>query len=245
MGFSIRAGKVTGRDHLLNGQNCQDALHHLKFEIDGLPYFIGAVADGCGEGLYSEVGSHLAVPFVCQSIRFSLQNHVPLADLPNLLVYQLKRFLSLLLDNHAFADEQERAEFIHNHLLFTLVGFVITPQHTLVFIAGDGIIQINDTCYSTHEEAPNYITYMLVEPSGRAADIPPLALYETPTANLDHLLIGSDAWIDEQALLGKVWQGSSPASLQRLMNKWSDAQHFRDDASIITVSRLPEEDTKP
>jgi hypothetical protein len=242
MSFRIRAGKVTGRAHLIDGRNCQDAFHHLQFEVNGSPYYVGVVADGCGEGYSSEAGACLAAPFICQSIRNSLRNHVPLADVPNLLVHQLRRFLSLLLDAYAFTDEIERETFIHRHLLFTLVGFVITPQQTLAFLAGDGVIQLNDTIYSTHEEAPSYITYPLVRQSGQTVDMPCFTLYEIPTASLQRLLVATDAWADEPELLAQVWQGSTPASLQRLLNRWSDAQHFRDDATIITVARLSKEE---
>ncbi|GHO47923.1 protein phosphatase 2C domain-containing protein [Ktedonospora formicarum] len=241
MSFRICAGSITGRDHLLDGRNCQDALHYLEFEVEGAPYVVGVVADGCGEGLYSEVGARLVAPFVCQSIRNSLRNNVPLEDLPNLLLVQVKRFLYLLLDGYDFSDEGERDIFIHNHLLFTLVGFVITPQETLTFLAGDGLIQVNDVSHCIREEAPAYLTYMLVKPDGQVGDLPGFTLYSLPTAELERLMIGSDAWLDEPELRAEVWRGRTPVAMQRLMNRWSDAQHFRDDASLITVVREREE----
>src|SRR6266568_2543972 len=67
----------------------------------------------------------------------------------------------------------------------------------------------------------------------------PLRIHLTSTPflseTLKRLAIGSDAWMEEQALLDQVWGLKPPAGLQLQMNRWSDARHLKDDASMIVV----------
>jgi hypothetical protein len=243
MSFRVRTGKVVGRDHLLDGRNCQDALYQLAFEINGSPYVVGVVSDGCGEGQHSEIGAKLAAPFLCYAARHALIRQAESGklstgaltdDLPATLFEQLRRFLQLMLDSYAF-DEQEGLRFIHDHLLFTVIGFVITPGLTQVFAWGDGLILLNDTLYCCErEQAPAYPGYQLV--AGQEAGS--YVSHQLPTPELRHLAIGSDAWIEEQELLKHIWERPAPIGLQLLMNTWSDARHFRDDASMITVEQI-------
>jgi hypothetical protein len=241
MDFRVQAGIVTGRHHLLDGRNCQDALSYLRFEIAGQPYITGALADGCGSGLHSEAGAHLAVQYATCALRDLVQQSPALDILSSHLFERLFHFLRYTVDSYCFADESERTRFVHDHLLFTLLGFLITPEETLIFVTGDGIVIINDDIpLEERHAAPPYIGYMLLQ---QHPEHPAIQHYQFATKELKRLAIGSDAWLEEKALLPEIWAGTTPSSLQRAMNKWSDARHFIDDASLIIVERIEEKQT--
>src|SRR5437867_3242541 len=208
MSFQVRTGIVTGRNHILDGKNCQDALHQLAFERDGKTYIVGAIADGCGEGTHSEVGAQLAVQFIPYTVRDLLQQGISFENLPTLLFEKLIDFLKNLIDSYNFSDIHEYIKFVHEHLLFTLIGFIIAPENTIVFAAGDGVVLINDDIYLREQDnTPTYIGYHLIEqrylqagPSLTAFD-----LYHVPSDILKRMAIGSDAWLSERALLDQIW----------------------------------------
>lgn len=242
MEFHVRTGIVTGRNHLLDGRNCQDTLCQLRFELDGQQYLVGVIADGCGEGKHAEVGAQLATQFVPYAIRHLMQLGTTLEELPALLFEEVLHFLTSLIDGYYFADIAERVQFVHEHLLFTLIGFVITPQQTLVLAAGDGLVIINDEIYLREQQnMPTYIGYHLIDQRYLQPNATPLPaafdLYSAPSSQLKRLAIGSDAWLVEQELLEQIWGMKTPARLQLQMNKWSDTRHFKDDASLIVVER--------
>ena len=240
MQHRLLQGIVPGRGHILDASNCQDALSSIAFESDGKAYITGVLADGCGGGKHSEVGAQLAVQFIPREIRRLVENGLPLEHIPNLLFEHLMHFLKTIAAAYHFADLVELAHFVNHHLLFTVLGFIVGPEQTLVFAAGDGIVIINDDIHLRDQHnAPAYIGYHLIDRRylGEDATLLPRAfdLYTIPTASLKRLAIGSDAWIEEQALLDQVWGLKSPAGLQLQMNRWSSARHLKDDASIIVV----------
>src|SRR6266851_3553756 len=220
MAHRLLQGIVPGRGHILDARNCQDALSSITFEINSKSYVAGVVADGCGGGKHSEVGAQLAVQFIPREIRRLVKNGLSLEPIPN----------------HLF----ELVHFVNHHFLFTVLGFIVGPEQTLVFAAGDGIVIINDDIHLRDQHnAPAYIGYHLIDRRYLGEDATPLAsafdLYILPTETLKRLAIGSDAWMEEQALLELVWGLKPPAGLQLQMNRWSDARRLKDDASMIVV----------
>jgi hypothetical protein len=242
MGFHIREGIVAGRNHILDGRNCQDALRHSAFEVGEDSYMVGVVADGCGGGKYSEVGAQLAVQFIPSAVRDLVQQQVAIEAIPTLLYSQCIQLFKDLVDSYPFAEISERIRFVDQHLLFTLIGFLITPEESIVFAAGDGVVVINDEVYLREQNnTPMYIGYHLIDPQylDRQASTLPTSfdLYNVPTRTLKRLAIGSDAWLQEPLLLGQIWGMKTAAGLQLHLNRWSNAQHFKDDASMIVVER--------
>jgi hypothetical protein len=248
MDFQLRTAIVTGRNHILDGRNCQDALYSLTFEIDGQSYLVGVIADGCGAGQHSEVGAQLAVQYVPYALRSLFQHEVELEDMPVLLFGRLIHFLKSVIDNYSFASTRERVQFVHNHLLFTLLGFVLTPTDTLIFAAGDGIILINDVVHLREQNnTPAYIGYHLLDQQYLQTPVSALPtafdLYHIPYSTLHKLAIGSDAWLQEQPLLEHIWGLSGVAGLQLQLNRWSNARHLKDDASLLVLERIPQPET--
>lgn len=242
MGYQLRTGIVPGRSHILDARNCQDALCSMSFEYNGQPYIVGVIADGCGEGKHSEVGAELAVQFIAYEVRRLVQDGK--VDIPQTLFERLIHFLKGIVGAYNFSDVREFVKFVNNHLLFTVIGFIVSPEQTLVFAAGDGIVVLNDEVHLREQNnAPAYIGYQLIDRRYLQANTSPLPttfdMYSLPTKSLKRLAIGSDAWISEQPLLDQVWDTKMAAGLQLQMNKWSDARHFKDDASMVLLEFEP------
>ena len=118
MSLQVRQGIVTGRNHLIDTKNCQDALCHLSLEMDGKSYLIGAIADGCGEGDYSESGAQFAVQFVASALRDLVLHRTVLEDIPEILFAKILHFLNVLLDDYDFI------------VVTTILEIILTSQLT-------------------------------------------------------------------------------------------------------------------
>ena len=245
MRYRTRQGIVPGRSHILDARNCQDALCSTTFELDGKSYIVGVIADGCGEGNHSEVGAQLAVQFIPREVRRLVQSGSAIEQIPDLLFEHLIHFLKAIVGAYNVTDIREFAQFVNHHLLFTVLGFLLGPEQTAVFAAGDGIVIINDDTHLREQQnAPTYIGYQLIDRRYLKANTSPLPTtfdqYIVPTETLQKLAVGSDAWMQEQTLLDQLWGIKTAVGLQLQMNRWSDAKHFKDDASMILAELDPQ-----
>ena len=242
--FILNKAVRLGRNHGIVSKNCQDAIGVFDGEQNGNRLLYGIICDGCSEGASSEVGANLAKNFLVREIFDQLVKGTSLYDLPEILYWNLIANLRSVVDNIRFRTPADRIDFIKNNLLFTVVGFVVTPKETLIFITGDGLYIANDLI--VHVDANDealYPGYHLVDRSALLA--PPTTVlptnfdyevYQTPL--LFRIAIGSDAWKQEQELLYQIWGlgRKDKSELQRKINRWSDKEHrFKDDVSLITV----------
>ena len=156
--FELAAATVLGREHARAGRNNQDAFWARASE-HGL---VAVVADGCGSGAQSELGAQLGARRVVEGALALLGKGVA-ADSPEflpLLEADMFCFLRAL-----WGELGERA--LGEALLFTLVGAIITPEHTLVFSAGDGVWALNGEVHPLGPfpgNAPPYLAYGLLKP---------------------------------------------------------------------------------
>ena len=234
----IHTGQVIGRDHLLMGKNCQDALA-IATDTNIL---VGVICDGCGEGGYSEVGARLGCQFIASQALLLLKKGISPFTLPQLLYWKTIAFLEQLLGCYTFNSIQDRANFTQNHFLFTVNGFLLTPEVLLFFSSGDGIRIVGEKLEVLDQNnQPLYIGYHLVDPTLLTPSLTPRPTsFDTTPVDpqcTDKFAIGSDAWVIEQALLTEVWSIRHPNGLQRFLNLKSRERHFTDDASLITVQR--------
>lgn len=241
--FTIKSGKVIGRSHIFSGRNCQDSLRQSSVEVDGQTYIVGWISDGCSEGEHSEVGSNLATAFLLhQTIKY-LNRHIDLGIIAYFLFEDLQQFLQANLESFQFLTPQEKSIYIKNFLLFTLVGFIIGPKHSVVLAYGDGLIIINDDIFKRdyNDESP-YPGYLLIDPKYLSPNRRPINkefdVYALETANIKKLAVGSDAWLQEFELVSLLWGQKHPNQVQRNMNLWSDEKKLADDASIIIVESI-------
>lgn len=217
--FQWAAGSIIGSEHQRVNKNNQDALAVRSAD----DYLLGVVADGCGSCTHSEVGAWLAVELIAEAIAAN-PNAITDDDGCRELGEKVLRKL----------PPQLPAE---KYYLFTLLGFVITPEETVVFGCGDGTLAINGeiTRWEFANNAPPYLIY----PTENLRIISRL-----PTENLESLLIGTDGLDDWQKYqeLSDFWQQQkyfkNPDQVRRslaIANKKKAV--LRDDTSLISVRR--------
>lgn len=224
--ITIRAGQIIGRDHMARQLNSQDSYTVLKTER----HAVGILCDGCGEGRRSEVGAALASEFLAELALALLRDGHELDTLPDLLYGGALGFLRGLV-NLVQPPQPER--FIHDHLLFTVLGIVVSGETGLIFAAGDGTIVIDDhTILRDENNTPSYLAYHLIDGCDTPMGFDVLSLPDEWT----RAAIASDGF--ETALLPDVWELTHVRGLQRKLNAWSNLERrFRDDATIITLER--------
>ncbi len=242
--FVVNSATKLGREHLLSARNRQDA--HIVFDgpINGKRVIIGIIADGCSDGDQSEAGAIFATQFLAREAIRLISWSIPLKNIPNVLYSQLKEFLYSLTTWYAFVNEQDRATFINDQLLFTVVGFILTEDEAITFITGDGVIVINgETHVFDQNDRAMYPAYHLVDRSLLSPEATKLPdsfdVIEVDVKTLTNLAIGCDAWLREKELLSQIWGLTKPGALQRRINVLSDKQHhFGDDVTIIAVESV-------
>ncbi len=225
--FVWAAGSVIGSEHRRIGKNNQDAFR----VIQSAGCLVGLVADGCGSKVHSEVGAWLGVEIASQAIANYLhiqRDTSPTQRLTTEFLVQLRQTII-----QAFPPQL----FIQDYCLFTLLGFVITEQETVIFGCGDGYMVLNGevTHWQFPHNAPPYLVYADAE-----LDI----FAQCPTADLQSLLIatdGVDDWNHPHGL-AEFWSDDhlfrNPDQVRRQLtvaNK--QPPYLRDDTTLITVKR--------
>ena len=213
--FELAAATVLGREHARAGRNNQDAFWARASE-HGLA---AVVTDGCGSGAQSELGAQLGARRVVEGALSLLGRQVPVES-PEFLQQLGADVLCFL---QAISGELgERA--IGEALLFTVVGAVVTPEHTLVFSAGDGLWALNGDVHRLGpfpNNAPPYLAYGLLKPGAVSLKANTLR----PTAEVDSLLLGTDGVSDLAGLAeARVPEREEPVG--PLSQFWSDGRYF-------------------
>ncbi|MEI6331512.1 MAG: protein phosphatase 2C domain-containing protein [Pseudanabaena sp.] len=227
--FEYVIGSIIGRNHVLAGKNNQDAYGIVANE----KFIIAVVCDGCGSGKHSEVGAKLGARLVIAEISNLLNQEVnqdsqiSTAEFWDLIKLSL---LQKLKDFVALANGD--MEFVNDYLLFTIVGFAITPSETVTFSMGDGAIAINgklNQIPAYPNNAPPYLAYGLYKPEAISFKIRD----RLPTSELESLLIATDG-IDD---LVKV---------EDINQFWLEDRYFKNpDAVRRKLAMLNREETKP
>ncbi len=229
--LQIRSGQIVGRDHTARQANCQDGIA-LAATHD---YIVAIVCDGCSEGDHSEVGAKLGANYLAEEAARLLETGFCAKDLPSLLHERTVTYLGKVAE---VSSPRDKVTFVHHHLLFTIVGCVITPTTSFVFTAGDGMIAVDDhvRCIDQHNQ-PAYIAYHLIQ-NALPEDYELTHGFETQFLPDDwqRIAIASDGF--EPELLPQAWNQAHPRGLQRKLIYWSNQEkRFRDDATIVTIER--------
>ncbi|MDD3900675.1 MAG: protein phosphatase 2C domain-containing protein [Fermentimonas sp.] len=227
--IKIASGSIIGSVHHKMCYNNQD--HYIVEQNDD--YIIGLVADGCGSGANSEVGAKLCLQFIRSFISHAIRSN---AHWKETLEIEIHKYLEQLVTLHNPANSNH---FIHENLLFTLVGFVVYNDEVTLFNAGDGVICINhDIKVIDQNNQPKYIAYGLQE-KGQYMN------FESyPIIEVSQLLVSSDGLED---LLEKnisinelfnddffVKEVNLNAWLYGLLNK----NVLQDDTSIVMIKNF-------
>ncbi|ETX07790.1 protein phosphatase 2C domain-containing protein [Candidatus Entotheonella palauensis] len=156
--FDVAAGSVQGREHHRLGRNNQDAFAWHRSDRG----IVAVVCDGCGSQEHSEVGAHLGARLMLGALQPGLPAFHP-DNAPSMLEDARQHVLRQMdqLVRHMGGDYLDT---LRDYFLFTVVGAMITPRHTMVFTLGDGLVAVNDTV--THgqyaDNAPPYLAYGLL-----------------------------------------------------------------------------------
>jgi hypothetical protein len=233
--LQVRAGQVIGRDHLLRQANCQDGYALLQTD----QHIVGIVCDGCGDGQYSEVGAKLAANYLAgQAVDLLGRGH-DIQKIPDLLYRCMTSYLEDLI---CLTQPRDRLGFLRHHLLFTIVGVILSESGGVIFTAGDGIYAIDGSLrHIDQDNQPMYIAYRLVDPTILGGLVVPNQFdVEVIPADWQRVMIASDGL--EVDLVPQVWQLSHPRGLQRKLNLWSNQEHrLRDDTTVITVEKVSQD----
>lgn len=233
-GIRVHVGQSIGLDHQRKQRNCQDsyALHESADAI------IGVVCDGCSEGPRSEVGAALGAQYLATQAAHLIEESVPLAELPDQLYQGLIAYLGQITD---LSMPPSRVGFIRDHLLFTALVLIITPEGTLILSAGDGLIVSDDQIECIDQNnAPSYIAYHLVPEHLPPTFKLPQGFQVRAVPQWQQLAVGTDGFSPD--LMPNVWGMNHVRSLQRKMNVWAEqGRHFMDDATLITVERVADD----
>ncbi len=243
-GFRIAGGSVPGRDHLgrgrlLVGRNNQDA-----YGWWGTPQVLAAlVADGCGAGAHSEVGAQLSVRLLLASLRRHLE------PLPADLVADVEAVTALLATVHTevvahlgwlvpqMGDCPDQT--IHELLLCTLLGALVTPAHTVIFAIGDGVYILNGQVTRIGPfagNAPPYLAYALLDAAVGPSELAAAArqfqiLTMVSTAQVESLLLASDGLLDLLERAGELLPGRTEP-LGPVAQFWEDARYLHNPDAI-------------
>jgi hypothetical protein len=214
--FDIAAASVIGREHARAGRNNQDAFSLLaQGEV-----LAAVVADGCGSGAHSEVGAQLGARCVAQAV-LAVAGEGMSVEAPGFLEAVRTRVLKFLTS----LTEQLGGSLVGEHLLFTVVGAVVTPTRTLVFSAGDGLWALNGEVHPLGpfpNNAPPYLAYGLLSPG--AVPLERQAL--VPTDEVMALMLGTDGAADLAKLAeARVPERDEPVG--PLSQYWTDERYFQ------------------
>ncbi len=248
--FDLKTGKVTGYDHLQSGKNCQDSISVRQFTLSDGNYQIVFLSDGCSladvksENSHSEVGALLATEFLITQCETYLRAGIYLPLIPSFLYDDLLAYLQSILKLQGYSQVVDKINFVKHYLLFTVIGFIITPNHGLVLANGDGLIIINDEVFTrSFDDKPPYLGYHLIDQRYLASTpsaIPTsFDVLEFDSENLQRLAIGSDAWLSNLNLIPQFWGHKHPNQIQRNLNIWSFVEHkLLDDATLAVLEEI-------
>lgn len=246
--FVVAAGSVRGKEHARVGRNNQDAAAARAFG----PFAVAVVADGCSAGAASEVGARVAAACVAACAPRLARWPGPARAWVDDVTTALLATLGVLARAMA-PDEAERAAAVREHLLFTLLAAVVTPERAVVFGCGDGAFAIDGrrvVLDAGPENAPDYLAYALLAPG--ACDVPPRRSISTihhdaPSAGLRSIALATDgarplfeaparelARFEEEPCFA-----SNPSLLQKRLNVLAQGEpSFDDDATLALVRRV-------
>lgn len=226
--IDVATGSVVGRDHRRTGKNNQDALAWAPLEQEGI---VAVVCDGCGSQPHSEVGARLGASLMVQVVIQQL-TRTSLADAGFWSAVQQQmlkrlRWLARQLGGENTKDlTKDLVKTVQHHLLFTLLGAVITPEETVIFGLGDGVYALNGEIHPLGpyaHNAPPYLAYHLLPAEILNFEPPPLQVHlQRPTATVQTLLLGSDGVLDLIAAASSLLPGKAEP-VGELSQFWQDA----------------------
>lgn len=219
---------MIGRDHRLIPKNNQDSWGVWQSE----ELTVAIVADGCGSGLYSEVGAKLG----CSILGSYLYKEC--SD-PRMINWrQAQQALLSQLDITARVLGGDYRRVVQDYFLFTLVGVVIGRSDAVFFAQGDGLLVVNDDLWPLEPlegNQPAYIGYNLVAESVDMAlsDLQLRSIYSIPTSRLHSFMIATDGVNDLAQREGEKLPGLEQ-TVPALNDFWHNDRYFRGNSELLS-----------
>src|SRR4051812_756328 len=136
-GYAVAAGSVTGREHRRAERDGQDG--YATVVTDHVVAVV--VTDGCSSGRQSEIGARLGAAWIAALVEQYFSGGECLAGaaaVTRALIVRLE-VLARSLD----PDGNVVAARVDEALLFTFLAAVVTPDTTIVFGIGDGLVVVD------------------------------------------------------------------------------------------------------
>lgn len=210
------AASVIGSDHRRPGKfptrNNQDAV-----VVCASPDLaVAVICDGCSSMPHSEVGARYGANFIVRKlVEFRgqlLKGGLSYADaidgIPVLELARQSLMERLLYELTLYPMTPSSA--LEQHFLFTIVGCVITPDETVTFSIGDGVIALNGVVRNMGPFPGNYPPYVAYgvfgsERYSRDSEHLRFVIHDrVPTSSVTSLMIASDGVADWDKIAGKL-----------------------------------------
>ena len=245
---------TAGRDHKLFNVNRQDFCETFTDEGD----VYGIVCDGCGSGLYTEVGASLIGNFILRLLStLDLQSFNSPFDTSIATTYEevsketisqyieakitlkVYSFIEQITTNMQFENVADKVKFINDYFLTTFIFGVVLRDFIVVGHCGDGVIVVdNDINVIDQGLGPHYLAYNNVPKE--ALQVQPshlqgikISIYNPKIVS--RIAIGTDGLTP---LVEKVDELFNVPRLQRKFNVWSKDKIFFDDAACVTFEKV-------
>jgi len=236
--FVAAAGSVTGRDHRRAERDGQDG--HAVVVTDALIAVV--VTDGCSSGRSSEIGARLGAAWLATLIEqhfgaTAIATSSATARVTHVVRELLARLEVLARSLDAAGDVKPVR--VDEALLFGFLAVVVTPETTLVFGIGDGIVLAGGELTTLDPgplNAPPYVAYGLL-----GAPLEPRIHFTGPTAQLELVAVATDGLVPLGAELAELAAdpryAKNPSLLRKRLIVLSDHGTFSDDATVAVVRR--------
>lgn len=192
------------------------------------------MTDGCGSGMHTEIGATLGARIVCTEVLralngYSLKQQHILFDHTDHWEWRegIPRRVIAKLEAIADSAGAERALFVQDHLLFTIVGVLITPRQTAFFSLGDGLIAVNGKQIPLEQadlNAPPYLAYRMVKTTLSQETLSLHVLHTMPTEQLEHFLLATDG-LDHMNRNASRLQPGSEIPIGSIEQFWTDEKY--------------------
>ncbi len=226
--FQLAGGSMVGRDHRMVNKNNQDSYVIQSYS----DLTVAVVADGCGSGAKTEVGSQLGARLVAEQIARAYGAYRTI-DWQKTQRHVLSQ-LDLLAQN--LGGDFRRV--VEEYFLFTIVGVVLEPKKATFFACGDGTIYVNGCHLPLGPFAgnmPPYIAYGLLENELKidVREVRLAPVVELATSDLTSFLIGTDGIDDFVGHEARMMPG-----IDRLVGPidqfWTDDRYFRGNPDLVS-----------
>jgi hypothetical protein len=220
--FELSSATLVGRMHAALRRNRQDAMASWTSGSRA----IGVVADGCGSGTASELGAAVTARVMASRVRARLTRGERPRDAVSEAFADVVEALGSIAERASPPDQ--RADFVAEHLLSTVIAFVIDEKECVLLASGDGLTRIDgSTIVFDQGNAPEYPAYRLL---GREVTPPIVRVFERAT----EVAIATDGF-DEASLERAL--GARRSRLERALRIEQQRGSFEDDATIVIARR--------